>query len=244
MYSYNYRNSWNLEGVQILNMKNNLHIKKTIISKESLIMYMLMIFEVILLFKLHENLSFYDDFEYTYVGNLFSFGIIIMEFLLFISVYINYKNYYSIIRYINISKFKKIVIKDIIKLTLFFVCMFNIIIFIVMYTKFDGLNQYINYFVLTLLLQSLAFLGLAYLYIIIYFNSCSIRKSVIIVFLGYMILSNITNIDFIKYFMLSINYNNGEILNIFKNLISIHIILIIYFINTMNKGIKIYDKKL
>lgn len=227
-------------------MNKYFYLKKTILSKQSIILWILIIVEILVLFKTRQNVGGNDLSIYINSDYLFSYGIIIVEYLLFISIYMNYfRNNYIIIRYLNISELVKVVIINIIFLTLIFVIYFNIIMLIGIKLNYRNIliSKDLEYILFAMLIQFLTFLILGFIYLILFFRKCNVKKSLILTFIIYMIsIMSINNLRL--YFILPIKTNQIEIINMIRNVLSINIIFLLYFINKKSKGIELYENQI
>ncbi|MBU3174633.1 hypothetical protein [Clostridium estertheticum] len=225
-------------------MNKYIYLKKTVLSKQAILLWILLIVGILVLFKIKENLGANNLSIYINSSCLFSYGIIIIEYLLFISIYMNYfRGNYTIIRYLNISELMKVVIKNIIFLTLIFVIVFNIILLIGVKLNYKNILIFkdLKYILFTISIQFLSFLILGFIYLVIFFKTYSVKKSLIPTFIIYMI-ATMASAKICLYFILPIKANQIEIMNMIRNMLSIHFIFLLYFINKKSKGIELYEK--
>ncbi|MBZ9626262.1 hypothetical protein G9F71_026000 [Clostridium sp. FP2] len=99
----------------------------------------------------------------------------------------------------------------------------------------------LKYILFTILIQFLSFLILGFIYLVIFFKTYSVKESLIPTFIIYMI-ATMSSYKICLYFILPIKANQIEIMNMIRNMLSIHFIFLLYFINRKSKGIELYEK--
>lgn len=222
-------------------MKNKkLYLKKSLISKEALLLWSIAFLSIIfsLYPVLKEGINS-DITVYYRVQVLFNFGIVIIVYLFFINIYLKYINNNTLVRYVKVSNYKKKIELDIIIFSIIFVIMFNIMIAMIT-VKFLKISlDDIVYLVFLILFQILAFILIGLVYLAIYFKTFKQRSSLIIVFLLYLFFY-MSNTEVSNFFILPINITIEGIIMMLKKIMSIYCILALYLIITIDKGVDIY----
>ena len=224
-------------------MINSLFLRNTIFSKKSIVLIFTIFFEIYIIFKFKNN-STTCDFSSLYenILLLFKFPVIIIEYLLSLSMYLeNYGRDYIILRYVNIKSAKRSAIKDVTILTISFVFIFNIISTLLIHAMFNPvfILEELKYMSLTTIFQLLSFLVIGYLSIIFFFKNNNLRKVVLIMLILYFILILAFENSF-SYFVLPADMQIYEVINMFKVMINVFIILILFLLYNKDKVVEVY----
>ena len=212
-------------------MNSYIFLKKTIISKKSLVLWLTILLEIYVILRYKNIFNGYNlPSIYENMLLLFKFSVIIIQYLLFISMYIgNYRRDYIILRYGNIKILKRLSMKDTIILTIFFVLMFNVIAIVLIKIMFNPILtlEAQKYMALTIIFQLFSFLFIGYLCVTVFFKNNSMTGMVISVLILYFILILIFQ-DTFSYLILPTDIEIYEIINMSKVMISIFIMSIIF----------------
>ncbi|WP_294349716.1 hypothetical protein [uncultured Clostridium sp.] len=227
-------------------MNKNYLLRRTIISKKSIILMLLILLETYGVLKYK---SYYDQYEIAYIYEnialLFKFSVIIIEYIFVVSLYMsNYKKYYIRLRYTNLNKMKRKIEKDVSKLTFIFVFILNIvtIIFIKFIYGEVLIITGIKYIITTILFQLFSFLYLGYLYVTFFFKNWSITKTFLLCIAIYFVLVLFFE-DISFYFVLPSDVIIGDIVNMIKNIMRVIILTVIFAMYNKDKVIEIYEVK-
>lgn len=219
----------------------NLHFRKAFWGKDSMILWGTILLEILVLLNIDNNVNYIGVEIYTKLYILFTFGIIIIEFLLFLNRYMNYKDYYILVRYGNFSKFKKDIIVDISKFILLFVLIFNGVIGLIITIKFDlnVIKDNLLYLGLIVVFQTISFLIVAMIYIIIYLVNFNRGIAIIVSFIIYMTIKLLCRVEY--YFIPPLDINLVNVSYMIKDLLSLFLIVSIYLIYSIDKGMEIHE---
>lgn len=227
-------------------MNKNYLLKRTVISKKSLILMIFITLEIYAVFKYKSYYNKYDIASiYENITLLFKFSVIIIEYIFFISLYIsNYNKYYIRLKYTNLHKMKRKIIKDVSVLTAIFLLVLNIVtmIFIKFIFGYVLFSTEINYIFTTILFQLFSFMYLGYWYVIFFFKNWSITKTFLLCIGIYFILILFFE-DIFSYFVLPSDILIEEIVDMLKNVVRVVILTTIFSIYNKDKVIEIYEVK-
>lgn len=228
-------------------MNSYIFLKKTIISKISLFLWLTVLLEIYTVLH-YQNSSITYNFSFIYANMLllFKFSIIIIQYLFFISIYLsNYEKCCIILRYKNIKILKRLLIKDVIILTVFFVLMFNILAIVLVKMMFNSILilESLKYIILTIIFQLFSFMFLGYLFITFFLKSYRLTRTLLLVLILYFILILFFP-KMLLYFILPPKIKTIEIINMFRVIISIYIISMIFFVYNKDKVVEAYGKKI
>ena len=226
-------------------MNSSALVKKTILCKRCIILWLTVLFEIFIVLK-YKNFAVDLHFNNIYESMLllFKFSVIIIQYLFFISIYMeNYQKDYLLLRCGNIKTLRKVLLIDVLKLTLFFICIFNVEIIFLIKIMFNSILSYevIKYLFITVIFQFLSFLLLGYLCVVIFLKTYKVFKMTIITIVLYFIAIFILQ-DLFSYFVLEAGIKSDKVINMFRNIGSLYIIAAIHYIHSNSKVVDIYER--
>lgn len=218
-------------------------LKKTFFSKKLPVLLFTILFELFIIFK-YKNNSITCDFLSLYqnILLLFKFTVIIIQYLLLLSMYLeNFTRDYIILRYVNIKNLKLLVVRDITILTIFFVFILNIFSVIFINTMFNSIFilEQLKFILLTIIFQLCSFSFIGYLSVIFFFKNNNLIKMVLSILILYFIFI-LTFENSFSYFVLPKDVPISDIINMFKVMINIFVISILFSLYNKDKVVESY----